>query len=190
MTLGAQQLAGAAWDEMREKCAGAVLENLLRYAPKLRGLIPARVVVLDLERDYELTDGSIFHSPMFLEQLFGNRPTPKLAGYRAPEQGYYLCGSGARPGGGVMGANGHNAAKVVLDDLDGRTARQTATGRTRPRRGLPDLMVRTKLGREISYRATRQRAAARGGPILHPQRRLSPDRDDRPTACHACRRGQ
>ncbi len=37
MTLGVQQLAGAAWDEMHEKCAGAVLENLHRYTPKLRG---------------------------------------------------------------------------------------------------------------------------------------------------------
>ncbi|KAA3457506.1 pyridine nucleotide-disulfide oxidoreductase domain-containing protein 2-like isoform X1 [Gossypium australe] len=31
--------------------------------------------------------------------------------------GLYLCGSGAHPGGGVMGAPGRNAAKLVLEDF-------------------------------------------------------------------------
>jgi hypothetical protein len=37
--------------------------------------------------------------------------------YRTPVKGLYLCGSGAHPGGGVMGAPGRNAASVVLEDL-------------------------------------------------------------------------
>lgn len=37
--------------------------------------------------------------------------------YRTPLQGLYLCGSGAHPGGGVMGAPGRNAASVVLEDV-------------------------------------------------------------------------
>jgi phytoene dehydrogenase-like protein len=40
--------------------------------------------------------------------------------YRTPVKGLYLCGSGAHPGGGVMGAPGRNAASVVLDDLKER----------------------------------------------------------------------
>jgi phytoene dehydrogenase-like protein len=34
-----------------------------------------------------------------------------------PVPGLYLCGSGAHPGGGVTGAPGHNAAKIVLKDM-------------------------------------------------------------------------
>ena len=37
--------------------------------------------------------------------------------HRTPIKGLYLCGSGSHPGGGVMGAPGHNAAHVVLEDL-------------------------------------------------------------------------
>lgn len=32
-------------------------------------------------------------------------------------QGLYLCGSGAHPGGGVMGAAGKNCAMAVLSDM-------------------------------------------------------------------------
>jgi phytoene dehydrogenase-like protein len=166
MTLGVQQLpfelAGTDWDQMRDKFADAVLENLFRYAPNLRDHILDRVVItpLDLERDYGLTGGNIFHGAMFLEQLFGNRPTPELADYRTPVKGYYLCGSGTHPGGGVMGANGHNAAKVVLDDMSGVTTARTATRRVR-RRGIADIVMGTKWGRELGYRVARMPALRR-----------------------------
>jgi phytoene dehydrogenase-like protein len=45
------------------------------------------------------------------------RPIPQASGYRTPLAGLYLCGSGTHPGGGVMGAPGHNAAKVIAADL-------------------------------------------------------------------------
>ena len=169
MTLGVQQLpyelTGTTWDKEREAFADAVLENLYRYAPNLRGHILDRVVItpLDLAREYGLTGGNIFHGAMFLEQLFGSRPAPELADYRTPVQGYYLCGSGTHPGGGVMGANGHNAAKTVLDDLDGRPADSAPGGQHRARagRGLPDRMMRTRLGREVGFQAARQPALRR-----------------------------
>lgn len=57
-----------------------------------------------------------------LFQLHDNYVTILLIGglrsnYKTPLQGLYLCGSGAHPGGGVMGAPGHNAAHVVLQDM-------------------------------------------------------------------------
>ncbi|CDR17537.1 phytoene desaturase family protein [Streptomyces iranensis] len=164
MTLGVQQLpfelSGTTWDKARDEFADAVLENLYRYAPNLRGHILDRVVItpLDLDRDYGLTGGNIFHGAMFLEQLFGSRPTPELADYRTPVKGYYLCGSGTHPGGGVMGANGHNAAKVVLDDLAGRTPGKAAPARTASHRSVPDVVMGTRLGREVGYLAARQPA--------------------------------
>jgi len=53
---------------------------------------------------------------MSVDQLFFLRPVPGWANYRTPIGGLYLCGSGAHPGGGVMGAPGHNAAREILRD--------------------------------------------------------------------------
>jgi phytoene dehydrogenase-like protein len=49
--------------------------------------------------------------------MFFMRPLAGWAQYRTPIPGLYLCGSGAHPGGGVIGAPGYNAAKEVLADL-------------------------------------------------------------------------
>ena len=45
-----------------------------------------------------------------------NRPTYGSAQYRSPVPGFYLCGAGAHPGGGVMGAAGSNAARAILEE--------------------------------------------------------------------------
>jgi len=72
---------------------------------------------LDMEQEYGLTGGNIFHGEMNLDQLFFLRPTAGWANYRTPIQNLYLCGSGTHPGGGVMGAPGFNAAREILKDL-------------------------------------------------------------------------
>ena len=64
-----------------------------------------------------LTGGNIFHGAMSLDQMFWSRPVMGWARYRTPIRNLYLCGSGAHPGGGVMGAAGYNAAQVVGKDL-------------------------------------------------------------------------
>jgi phytoene dehydrogenase-like protein len=51
---------------------------------------------------------------MAFVQMFSLRPAARYANYKTPVAGLYLCGSGAHPGGGVMGAPGHNAAMVML----------------------------------------------------------------------------
>jgi phytoene dehydrogenase-like protein len=66
----------------------------------------------DLERRFGLTGGDIFHGSMLPEQSFGAR-----FAYRTPLSGLYLCGSGARPGGCVMGAAGRNAARTILSEV-------------------------------------------------------------------------
>ncbi|XP_026449648.1 pyridine nucleotide-disulfide oxidoreductase domain-containing protein 2-like [Papaver somniferum] len=71
----------------------------------------------DLEREFGLTGGNIFHGAMGLDSLFLMRPVHGWSDYRTPVRGLYLCGSGAHPGGGVMGASGRNAAHVVLHDI-------------------------------------------------------------------------
>lgn len=101
---------------MRERAAQAVIETLCTYAPNIAGAIVVMDVLgpPELEARFGLAGGNIFHGEILPEHCFGNR-----FDYRTPVAGLYLCGSGARPGGGVMGAAGRNAAKVVLRDLKG-----------------------------------------------------------------------
>lgn len=109
-------LKNATWDELREPFAQRVLEILEEYAPGFGAHILEKQVLtpLDLERRFGITGGNIFHGEMSLDQMFVMRPVAGSARYQSPIRGLYLCGSGAHPGGGVMGAPGHNAAKVML----------------------------------------------------------------------------
>ena len=60
---------------------------------------------------------NIFHGAVSLDQLYWARPFLTHSNYRTPIKNLYLCGSGAHPGGGVMGAPGRNAAIVAHKDL-------------------------------------------------------------------------
>ncbi|HUY61542.1 MAG TPA: NAD(P)/FAD-dependent oxidoreductase, partial [Candidatus Dormibacteraeota bacterium] len=130
------QLAESTWDVERDRLGDRVVEVLGQYAPNLPGAVLHRQVVtpLDMEREFGLLGGNIFHGEMSLDQLLSFRPTPQAGAYRTPVAGLYLCGSGTHPGGGVMGAPGHNAARVVLSDA--RRARLRA--RLRRPGGGPD----------------------------------------------------
>lgn len=115
------------WDQGKEAFADRCIDALAEYAPNMRRVILHRQVIspLDMEREYSLTGGSIFHGDMTLDQLFCMRPMAGWAKYRTPIRGLYLCGSGTHPGGGVMGAPGHNAAREVLADWRSRRLAQT-----------------------------------------------------------------
>jgi phytoene dehydrogenase-like protein len=110
------QLRGASWDDLKEGFADRCFEVLNEYAPNFQKSVLARQVLtpVDLERTFALTGGNIFQGAMTLNQLFFFRPVPGYADYRTPIRGLYLCGSAAHPGGGVMGAAGANAARVIL----------------------------------------------------------------------------
>jgi len=111
-------LQGTDWDAEREPYADRVLEVIEQYCPNIRDIVVERQTLtpLDLERRFGLTGGNIFHGEMSLDQMFVLRPLAGWARYRTPIKGLYLCGSGAHPGGGVMGAAGHNAAREILKD--------------------------------------------------------------------------
>jgi phytoene dehydrogenase-like protein len=109
-------LAEGTWDELREPFSDRVLDIIEEYAPNIRSIVVDRQVLtpLDLERQFGITGGNIFHGEMSVDQMFSLRPVAGWARYRTPIRGLYLCGSGAHPGGGVMGAPGHNAAREIL----------------------------------------------------------------------------
>lgn len=65
-----------------------------------------------------LYKGNIFHGSISLDQIGWNRPVKEMMGnYHTPLKGLMMCGSGAHPGGGVMGAPGRNCANVIKREL-------------------------------------------------------------------------
>jgi phytoene dehydrogenase-like protein len=115
---------GRTWDMCRDLAAETIIETVAKYAPNFRRAIIATQIhsPLDLERKFGLLGGDIFHGRLSLDQMFSARPLAGYADYRMPVKGLYLCGSGAHPGGGVTGAPGRNAARIVIEDFRKRKA--------------------------------------------------------------------
>lgn len=110
---------GADWNTQRDKLGDIVVKTLEQYAPGISSSIEHRQVItpLDLEHEFALTGGHIFHGELALDQLFTMRPVLGWAQYRTPVRGLYLCGAGTHPGGGVTGGPGQNAAREILKSL-------------------------------------------------------------------------
>ncbi|KAK2981592.1 hypothetical protein RJ640_011122 [Escallonia rubra] len=109
------------WEDpaYRESFAQRCFTLINEYAPGFSSSVIGYDMLAppDLERVIGLTGGNIFHGAMGLDSLFLMRPVKGWSNYRTPLRGLYLCGSGAHPGGGVMGAPGRNAARVVIQDI-------------------------------------------------------------------------
>jgi len=110
---------GRSWDDHREEVADVMIAAVDGFAPGFKASVLGRQIKspLDLERDFGLIGGDIFHGALSLNQLFSARPMIGYADYRGALPGLYLCGAGTHPGGGVTGAPGHNAARIVAKDL-------------------------------------------------------------------------
>ena len=110
---------GRSWDDHREEVADLMVDTVDRWAPGFKASVLGRQIKspLDLERDFGLLGGDIFHGALSLNQLFSARPMLGQADYRGAIPGLYLCGAGTHPGGGVTGAPGHNAARRIIADL-------------------------------------------------------------------------
>lgn len=104
------------WPERREAFGDAVIDTLAEYCPGLKEAILHRQVITpwDLEQEYGLGEGNIFHGELSVEQLLFLRPAAGWANYKTPVPGLWMCASGTHPGGGVMGAPGELAAKTLL----------------------------------------------------------------------------
>ena len=112
----------ADWASRKEEAVERILEVVESHAPGFRASVLAHTALspADLEREFGLTGGDIFHGALSLDQLWSARPLLGHADYRGPVKGLYLCGSGAHPGGGVTGAPGHNCAREILRDFGKR----------------------------------------------------------------------
>jgi phytoene dehydrogenase-like protein len=117
-----EALPGSTWDDFREEVADLMIDTVNGFAPNFRASVLGRRILtpLDLEREFGLIGGDIFHGALSLDQLFASRPVLGNANYRMPVCGLYLCGAGAHPGGGVTGIPGRNAAREIVRDVKRR----------------------------------------------------------------------
>ena len=86
---------GRSWDDHRDEVADLMIATVDRYAPGFAASVIGRQILspLDLERQFGLLGGDIFHGALTLNQLFSARPMLGHADYRGPLKGLYHCGS-------------------------------------------------------------------------------------------------
>jgi phytoene dehydrogenase-like protein len=119
-SLFCQQFDPAAdWATLKEPAVQAIFDVVQSHCPNFRDVLLGwrALSPADLESEFGLVGGDIFHGQLSLDQLFSMRPLLGYAKYRGPLKGLYHCGSGAHPGGGVTGAPGHNSAREIVRDL-------------------------------------------------------------------------
>jgi phytoene dehydrogenase-like protein len=104
------------WEAARAPFLETVLSTLEAYAPGLRSLIVGQELLtpLDIAQEFNSTGGHWHQAELAFDQFYMVRPVPGAAQYGTPMPGFYLCGAGAHPGGGVMGLAGRNAARQIL----------------------------------------------------------------------------
>ncbi|MDX1740168.1 MAG: NAD(P)/FAD-dependent oxidoreductase [Rhodothermales bacterium] len=110
---------GATWDDIAPRVRDSILSTFERYAPGTRDSIVGELFQHPewLENELGLFRGNVMHLEMSLDQMFMLRPAAGMSAYRSHIKGLYLTGASTHPGGGIMGASGRNAARVVLKDL-------------------------------------------------------------------------
>lgn len=112
------ELATGSWATEGEPFSERILDTMEGYAPNLRRAIVARDwwTPLAMEQEFGLTRGDVFHGSILPPQVLSGRPVVGWSRYRTPVERLYMCSAGTHPGGGVIGAPGHNAAMAVLED--------------------------------------------------------------------------
>lgn len=112
-------LKGNTWESQRDALGNTIVNTLAEYAPDLPSLVEDAQIITpqDLQDDYGLSGGHIFHGELALDQFFTMRPLLDWARYQTPIKKLYLCGSGTHPGSGLTGGSGYNAAREIVKDL-------------------------------------------------------------------------
>lgn len=114
------KLRDRAWDDAaKEELYDIVMRQISRYAPGFGNSVIHKQILVpqDLERMFDLPGGHVHHGELSIDQIFFRRPVAHCADYRSPIANLYQCGASTHPGGGVTGVPGHNAARIILQDL-------------------------------------------------------------------------
>ncbi len=117
--------ANAPHTEELDAYADRLIDLYDQVAPGFKASILHRDIVgpHEMEQEYGLIGGNIFHGELCLEQLFHMRPAPGYADYRTPISGLYNGSSGTHAGGGVCGIPGWQAARAALADTKKKRSR-------------------------------------------------------------------
>lgn len=100
----------ALWDDIKEKFADRIINDLLEYGPNLKDIILDRVVFspTDLENDNpNLVGGDNVGGSHHPSQYYLFRPIPGYSRYDTPIDQLYVCGATTWPGGGLNGTSGY-----------------------------------------------------------------------------------
>ena len=101
-----------------EAYADRLIDRFHRVAPNFKGSILQRQIIgpYDMEHDYHILGGNIFHGELTVDQLFHLRPAVGYADYRSPIRGLYQASSATHAGGGVNGLPAHHAVREIRKD--------------------------------------------------------------------------
>jgi len=117
-------LAGSTWAAERDRETEKLVRALDRLAPRFADSVVATHLQTpeDLDRELGLHAGNVMHLDMTLDAMFALRPLPEWSAHRGPH-GVFLCGASTHPGGGVSGASGRSAARLIVRRLQSRWQR-------------------------------------------------------------------
>jgi phytoene dehydrogenase-like protein len=104
-------------DKIKKEYTNRIYEEIDKYCPGFSDTILFEDILTpnELENEFSIRGGNIFHGSMELSSIFFCRPFPSFSSYKHPITGLYSCSSAMHPGGGVMGASGRNCAYTILN---------------------------------------------------------------------------
>jgi phytoene dehydrogenase-like protein len=110
-----RELKDEHWMDQRQRLFRATMDVLAAHAPDLEPSIVARDIITpeDLELDWGLSGGHIFHGELSLDQSWLARPLLGWARYETPIAGLFMVGAGTHPGGGLTGASAWLAVERI-----------------------------------------------------------------------------
>ncbi|MDH3529309.1 MAG: NAD(P)/FAD-dependent oxidoreductase [Acidobacteriota bacterium] len=110
-------LRGGWTPEAREELSGNVIDVLDEKIPGIKERVIGKELLTpgDIEQRYGLSGGQLYEGEHALDQLLV-RPAPECSQYKTPFEGLFLCSGGSFPGGGLTGAPGALAAKLVMQE--------------------------------------------------------------------------
>ena len=116
--------------------ADRVIARVDAVAPGFTDSILHRQVIgpYEMEHEYGLIGGNIFHGELSPDQMFHMRPAPGYADFRTPIAGLYQASSATHGGGGVTGIPGLHATSQIMRDRrkrEGALVGERLTCRTR-----------------------------------------------------------
>jgi phytoene dehydrogenase-like protein len=110
--------ADAPFADELEAYADRALARVEAVAPGFTDSVLHRQVIgpHQMQEEYGLIGGNIFHGELSLGQMFHGRPAAGYADLRTPVRGLYQAGSATHGGGGVTGIPGRNVVGQILAD--------------------------------------------------------------------------